>query len=420
MLGYGKKEGVLHLSSDKERKLGKPFKIAAFHGGGTWAITEVLTLIELYGEQAKGLEVLEDFDLVIGTSGGSIVLGGMLMNKTLGEIRDMFRDEKTLKSLFAKASLKDTLPHHIAGIGPKYSTELKLEGLRDALGPLGDVSMCNLKETLGLSTPVVITTLDYDTKMPAFLRTDKNSLAAGPYASRTSATLAEAIHASTTAPVNFFNRAAEIGEHRYWDGAVGGHNNPVLAGVVEARSNGVRSEDIVILSLGSGQVNLPFGTEGDDPDITETKPRESLAKNVRRLIDCLLESSAASASFSVHTMLGGRMPMRVDETIGDGPLVHFSPMIQPVNSDGKWKLPDGIEREDFNRLKALDFDARTAEEVGLIEKLVKGWVRGDVANQPIRARGFDAFCEIGHPTFASAKAHWLRLARPAPKLAAVG
>lgn len=52
------------------------------------------------------------------------------------------------------------------------------------------------------------------------------------------ATLVEAVHASTNAPIRYYDEPAEVSGRRYWDGALGGYNNPVLAAVVEALANG--------------------------------------------------------------------------------------------------------------------------------------------------------------------------------------
>ena len=51
------------------------FRILSLDGGGVWAVIQVKALIKLYGD-VTGRTVLQDFDLVAGTSGGSIVLGG--------------------------------------------------------------------------------------------------------------------------------------------------------------------------------------------------------------------------------------------------------------------------------------------------------------------------------------------------------
>src|SRR5690606_16757877 len=81
--------------------------------------------------------------------------------------------------------------------------------------------------------------------------------------------LLDAIHASSNAPLNYFDQPAEIRtgyrDQRlnfpgwYWDGAVGGFNNPVLAGLVEAMTNGhgKEADDYRILSLGTAVGRKP-------------------------------------------------------------------------------------------------------------------------------------------------------------------
>src|SRR4051794_28423538 len=70
------------------------FRILSLDGGGAWALIEVMTLIDLYGADTRGHEVLKQFDLIAGTSGGSIVLGGLAKDMTLRELLDLFLDRK--------------------------------------------------------------------------------------------------------------------------------------------------------------------------------------------------------------------------------------------------------------------------------------------------------------------------------------
>ena len=44
---------------------------------------------------------------------------------------------------------------------------------------------------------------------------------------------------------------------RCWDGAIGGYNNPVLAGLIEALANGISLDAVRVLSIGTGSVRLP-------------------------------------------------------------------------------------------------------------------------------------------------------------------
>lgn len=61
------------------------YRILSLDGGGSWA------LIKLYGAAATGHQVLRDFDLVAATSGGSLVLGGLVENLSLNELLSVFR-----------------------------------------------------------------------------------------------------------------------------------------------------------------------------------------------------------------------------------------------------------------------------------------------------------------------------------------
>jgi uncharacterized protein len=90
------------------------YRILSLDGGGIWALIEVKALIALYGENTSGHSVLKDFDLVAGNSGGSIVLGLLVENLTLGKILGVFEDEKIRKSIFSLASLTDVLLHNTA------------------------------------------------------------------------------------------------------------------------------------------------------------------------------------------------------------------------------------------------------------------------------------------------------------------
>jgi patatin-like phospholipase/acyl hydrolase len=69
------------------------YRILALDGGGAWALIQVEALIALYGEATRGHDVLSRFDMAAANSGGSLVLGGLVENLTLGDIRTLFLDE---------------------------------------------------------------------------------------------------------------------------------------------------------------------------------------------------------------------------------------------------------------------------------------------------------------------------------------
>jgi patatin-like phospholipase/acyl hydrolase len=68
------------------------YRILSLYGGGIWALIQIKALISLYNNDkgTSGHTVLKDFDLVAANSAGSIVLGGLLENLTLGGILALF------------------------------------------------------------------------------------------------------------------------------------------------------------------------------------------------------------------------------------------------------------------------------------------------------------------------------------------
>ena len=226
-----------------------PYRVLCLDGGGRWSLISVMALQAMFGEQARGHEILKGFDLVAANSGGSIVLGGLVENKSLAELLDLFCTSGALfpeESRFTPTGLGHWLARRILGFGPKYDTRAKLDRLKKLMPEYGDQRLIDvpamLRQAIGSTTHLLIVGFDYDWKRAKLFRSNAQSLAnaSGP----TTATLAEAIHASSTAPVNYFNAPARFGAsvksgNRFWDGAVTGHNNPVLAAVTEAKGYAV-------------------------------------------------------------------------------------------------------------------------------------------------------------------------------------
>lgn len=53
------------------------YRILSLDGDGTWTLIQVKALIQLYGAETTGHGVLRDFDLVVASFGGNIVLGAL-------------------------------------------------------------------------------------------------------------------------------------------------------------------------------------------------------------------------------------------------------------------------------------------------------------------------------------------------------
>jgi predicted acylesterase/phospholipase RssA len=269
------------------------FRILSLDGGGSWALLQVMALQALYSENARGHDILRDFDLVAANSGGSITLGGLIENFTLRDLlTNFFLDQQKRNQIFTPIPLRETLEDAVylaIGAAPRYQTAAKLTALQDSLTTFGACPMSEvpprIAQSAGRSPNFVIAAFDYDWKRAVYFRSNLKSAAASA-ASPPDPSLAEAIHASSTAPVRFFDSAAQFGGRRYWDGGVAGLNNPVLAAVIEALAAGAAPGDIAALSIGTGSVRLPVAGPGVEGDARLIQPPTDDA----RAPDCQIES----------------------------------------------------------------------------------------------------------------------------------
>lgn len=415
------------------------FRILSLDGGGTWALIQVRTLIDLYsktkdGSDVKGRDVLKRFDLVVANSAGSLVLGGLLENKTLKEILDCFVHFEQREKIFVELSsfayrafftVCRVFPvvRRVLPIVPSYNTEKKLVGLKSILKDVANVKMNELPACIGRNVRgrpvhVVICAFDYDVERGVFFRSDHESLAASNY-SRDSIGVVDAIHCSTNAPVAYFAGPAITPDKlRLWDGAIGGYNNPILAGAIEAVANleryGTDRQSIKVLSLGTGTVILPRaqGTPGEDPDLVIERSRWGILADVIKLATSIIDDPPDAATFHAHLMLGCTLPPRDSLKPGESNIVRLNPLVQPVPGDAKapWKVPDCMTRSQFNAIKEIDMITTDQSDIDLLEKFCCWWMKDGIPNQPIRANSTTLAPEIGAGRYKAARAAWRKLA----------
>jgi hypothetical protein len=388
------------------------YRILSLDGGGAWALIEVNALITLYDAATNGHQVLADFDLVAANSGGSLVLGGLVEDLKLGDLLGYFEDEAKRKAIFSPtSSIGDRVLSDLIGIGPKYSAEAKLPALERLLPKTGNTSMTSVVAGVrgpgGAAVHLMIVGFDYDRNRANFFRSAPAGTGGvwGEGAPST-ATLAEAIHASTNAPVNYFDAPAEFpGQlQRYWDGGVTGCNNPVLAAVTEAIVLGQKSSDIVALSLGTGTVYLPVAQPGAKASPYETPYGDpGLETDLRKLATAILDDPPDAATFIAHTMTGGGAGVPAPAV---SRVVRMNPMLRPVLVNGNGTPPAGMTVAQFKYLCGLDMDAVEPNQVAAIASCAALWLKDAVPNQPIRMDGKTMKTEIGYDLFSAALAAW--------------
>src|SRR5262245_16470704 len=405
-------------------------KILSLDGGGTWAVIQVMALQKLYTPDATGSEVLRHFDLVVANSGGSIVAAGLFLNLKLSEIRALFETTELRQQIFVSVAAWKRAIETIVSVGPKFDAAAKLAGLQrifDRYAPKVTVAAVAEQHRQRTGTPcdLVLIGYNYDRDRATFFRSSQNSRAAGSWAAQ-DVSLAGAVHASSNAPVNYFDAPAEVTvggrRQRFWDGAIAGFNNPVMAGVVEALSNGTPSGDVRVLSLGTGNVFLPLHDPTDECtaelDVLELRPKPSgFRTDLPKLATSILSDPPDAASFIAHVTLGGPIPANPDET-SIGPVTRLNPLIQPVLATGnRWILPPNLpgtqfqwggfpvdapaalNEEEFGLLRDLDLAALEPDEIALIIKFAETWMADHVPNQPVRPHK-QLDCQIGHRWFS--------------------
>lgn len=388
------------------------YRILSLDGGGSWALLQAKALDQLYPGKS-GHQILAEFDLVAANSGGSIVLGGLIKDLTPAAIVGIFAQQAVRDTLFVRVWLTGIL-NQALGVLPKYSTEGKRKGLAQVLGsPLADTAMKDLVLPRRNGTPVkvFIVGFDYDQQRATFFRSYQSR--SGLLAADLS--LLDAIHASSTAPVNFFDQPATVGVHRYWDGGVSGYNNPVMGAVVEAMIDGAAPEAIQALSLGTGTVRLaPRDAEGTPPDeLRQRLDAPGPLVDIQKLAVSILDDPPDAASYTAYIALGNDPSPPSGK--GSGSVVRLSPCIQPVFDQGRrsWDLPPGLVK-DFADLVKLGMDATKQPDIDRLIQLGDAWIAGQVPNQPVRIGWKTLDCAVGDPTFAQGAASWRKLTEPGP------
>ncbi|HEY1806274.1 MAG TPA: patatin-like phospholipase family protein [Terracidiphilus sp.] len=383
------------------------FRILALDGGGSWALIQVMALIDLYGESATGHEVLSSFDLAAANSGGSIVLGGLVENMTLSDLLAFFLSLEKRKSVFVeKFHLPDT---------PKYITEKKLDGLMAALPQRGAWPMPQAAADIrsaatGAPLHLLMIGFDYDRNCSRFFRSMPATGASWGNGDPAQVRLADAIHASSTAPVLFFDKPAELPSEpgkRYWDGAISGCNNPVLAAAAEAIVLGQSPNSIRALSLGTGTVCLPPAPAGGSSAVFyASMPNPGLLSDFEKLAGAIVDDPPDASSFLAHVLTGGSPGLAAPV---DSRVVRMSPMISPVrDASGNWSLPQGLDETAFHALANLAMDAVEQDQVDSIQNVAGLWLQDQVRNQPIRMGG-NLSRELGQDWHSEAKQAWLNL-----------
>lgn len=415
------------------------YNILSLDGGGSWAVIQAECLKDIYGPEAKGRQVLKDFDLVTANSGGSLVLAGLLMDLKLSKITTLFSNQETRRRIFKSArNVKQ-----VVGLPPAYEATAKREGIKEVFAevvgnPGADLELRTLqreiRDQIGKEVECLIIGFDYDKEREKFFRSRTDSAADDPKRATEDElagryTLLDAVDSSTNAPVLYFDGPAKVKvgdrRERYWDGAVSGFNNPCLAGLTEAVANGHRLSEIKLFSIGTASKILPheryFDTSEEEGRFFVPKKSSGFIRDATKMSTSILAAPPSYSDYISWVMLNN------SQDGNESPVIRLNPMVSPVYKEGQWTLPEGLKSESaksgglfsskpqdlFESLNNIDMDAVEQEEVNDILKLAEEWLRDRVANEPIRADKYlkpaDNNGLMGYSEYSKAKAKWIGL-----------
>ena len=402
----------------------KKYRVLSLDGGGSWATIQVAALSRLYSPDTRGHEVLKDFHHVAANSGGSIVLAGLLLNASLRELQEMFGDIAVREALFTPLSSFEggvifSAIRRCVGF-PRFYTAKKRDELNRLFTHLMQVNHIDSLELNALASGIrddfhfTIVSYDYRRDRAKYFRSNTNSAAGSGSAAASTANLVDAVHAASTAPVQFFDRPAEspnpsLQGELFWDGAITGQNNPIVAGVIETLASGAAREDVVVLSLGTGNNSIPPSL-AKNPPWALTDRVSQLKEDVKKLAKAVVGDPPDHASFVAHMLLSRTLPLAGDSRpFTNSPIVRMNPLIAPMpNPDGNpngWIWPLGLRTPEQQKIIDLDMAAVTHSDFAMVEQLTVDWIAGRIRNQPIRM-GSDLACDMGDETFSNAMARW--------------
>lgn len=370
------------------------YKILSLDGGGSWAIIQLLTLKDRYGN-IKGHEILCKFDLVIANSGGSIVLAALAENYSLDKAISLFKEKKNRERIFHKNSFSerffpvDYLRVLGLGFGPKYSSKKKKEAFEDLFPEINKMQMDELPKFIGKeSLKLAVCTYDALNNRAKFFKsyTSGNN-------GYDSVKLTQAINGSSNAPVQYFDFPARFKAkesdifYELWDGALGGFNNPILAGVIEAYKLGENLEKIKMISIGTSnslmslddkksfwkwkQIALKYRRK--KLFFSKLKPQAKFfSETVLNQAKTILYQPPDTANYIAMMFLNATTGLNTNENI-----IRLSPLIHFDSETPAETIP--LVKE----LYSLDMDLTEDSQIISLLNCFDAWKIGKIYNQPI-------------------------------------
>jgi patatin-like phospholipase/acyl hydrolase len=236
-------------SNDAVNNMANLFKLLSIDGGGIRGIIPAMLLAEIERRTQKPIAQL--FDLVAGTSTGGILALGLVKPDAAGKPQYNAEELIGLYETEGAKIFSRSLLHEVRAVGHFVEEKYLAEGIETVLEHYFEQT--RLQEAL---TEIIITSYEIEKNFPFFFKsrrakTDSSydySMKQVARATSAAPTYFEVLQLETIDPATYF---ALI------DGGVYA-NNPAMCGFVEAKSTHPEAEDLLVVSLGTGELSRPL------------------------------------------------------------------------------------------------------------------------------------------------------------------
>ncbi len=310
--------------------------ILSIDGGGMRGMITIAMLAELEAMTGKPCHKL--FDMVGGTSTGSIIAAGIAIGMTAEEIlQQVYRDR--LPKAFPPNNIFLWLRYVFGGLRYLYD----LQPFIDSVAPLVEG-----KKIRDLDKPIFFaTTVDVRTSSTIYI------VSKGPGAALTADwPISGAVAASGAAPIYFPPVAGDL-----IDGGVGQYGNPCLGATIEAMeylgaAEGFTDNNVIVMSLGTGYTPNRIA-QGRAAGF-------NLIDWIQYVIGEQIDEAGLSQAYATRAIYGGRIDFR-----------RYNPLLTRENVEKALGI-DTTGRPDPNM---LGLDSHEPEKVRLMEDIGRAYGR---------------------------------------------
>jgi len=218
--------------------MGKPFKILSIDGGGIRGVypAHILRCIE----ERHQINLFDTFDMIAGTSTGSIIAAGVATGVPAADIVAMYKEYGA--GIFRKKRF--ILPGK--SVQPMFDSIYDAQYLEDVL-----TEVFQDKRLGDIKKPLLLPSTDIGNGCVHVLKSGYSK----EFTRDNKVLVKDAVLASCSAPTYFDPH--RLDEYLLADGGLWA-NNPSLAAVIDAQ--GIAQDDIQILTIGTGHSKTMYGT----------------------------------------------------------------------------------------------------------------------------------------------------------------